>query len=45
MILVVCLDDGNGMGFNRRRQSQDRLLRADRKHRKCKNYQSISEQR
>ena len=29
MILVVCLDDGNGMGFNRRRQSQDRLLRAD----------------
>lgn len=28
MILIVCLDDRNGMGFNHRRQSQDRLLRA-----------------
>lgn len=27
MILIVCLDDDNGMLFNRRRQSQDRLLR------------------
>lgn len=29
MIAAVCLDDNNGMLFNRRRQSQDRLLRAD----------------
>lgn len=29
MILILCLDDRNGMLFNRRRQSQDRLLRAD----------------
>lgn len=27
MILIVCLDDRNGMCFNHRRQSQDRLLR------------------
>lgn len=27
MILIVCLDDQNGMAFNRRRQSQDRVLR------------------
>ena len=29
MILVVCIDDRGGMLFNRRRQSQDRLLRED----------------
>lgn len=28
MILIVCVDNKNGMLFNRRRQSQDRLLRA-----------------
>lgn len=27
MIVVVCLDDRGGMLFNRRRQSQDRVLR------------------
>ena len=27
MIVMVCVDDNNGMMFNRRRQSQDRLLR------------------
>ena len=27
MIVIVCLDDNNGMMFNRRRQSQDRCLR------------------
>ena len=27
MNLIVCLDDKNGMMFNKRRQSQDRLLR------------------
>ncbi|MCD8224572.1 MAG: ribonuclease Z [Clostridiales bacterium] len=29
MIVVVCVDDKDGMMFNHRRQSQDRLLRAD----------------
>lgn len=29
MILVACLDERGGMSFNRRRQSQDRLLRED----------------
>lgn len=29
MIAVVCVDDRGGMAFNRRRQSMDRLLRAD----------------
>ena len=29
MHIVVCLDDNNGMMFNKRRQSQDKLLRAD----------------
>lgn len=29
MIIAVCIDDQGGMLFNRRRQSQDRLLRAD----------------
>ena len=29
MIAVVCIDDKGGMLFNRRRQSQDRLLRED----------------
>lgn len=29
MILIVCVDDHNGMMFNHRRQSQDRVLRAD----------------
>lgn len=29
MIIVVCIDDRGGMLFNRRRQSQDRLLRED----------------
>lgn len=29
MIAIVCIDDKNGMLFNHRRQSQDRLLRAD----------------
>jgi len=29
MIAVICIDDRGGMLFNRRRQSQDRLLRAD----------------
>ena len=29
MILIVCVDDHNGMMFNHRRQSQDRILRAD----------------
>lgn len=27
MILIVCLDNNNGMMFNNRRQSQDRILR------------------
>ena len=26
MILIVCIDDKNGMAFNHRRQSQDRVL-------------------
>ncbi len=26
MILIVCVDDGMGMAFNRRRQSRDRIL-------------------
>lgn len=26
MILIVCIDDDNGMGFNRRRQSSDRVI-------------------
>ena len=29
MIIAVCIDDKGGMLFNRRRQSQDRLLRED----------------
>ena len=29
MILIACIDDRGGMLFNRRRQSQDRLLRLD----------------
>ena len=29
MILIVCVDDHNGMMFNHRRQSQDRILRGD----------------
>ena len=29
MIAVVCVDDRGGMLFNRRRQSQDRLVRED----------------
>lgn len=29
MRIAVCVDDQNGMLFNRRRQSQDRLLRED----------------
>ena len=29
MILALCLDDKNGMAFNGRRQSMDRLLRAE----------------
>lgn len=29
MIVIVCIDDRGGMLFNHRRQSQDRLLRAD----------------
>ena len=29
MILAVCIDDRNGMLFNGRRQSQDRVLRED----------------
>lgn len=29
MIVLTCLDDRDGMMFNRRRQSQDRLLRED----------------
>ena len=29
MIAVVCVDDRGGMLFNRRRQSQDRVLRGD----------------
>ena len=28
MILIVCADDAGGLSFNRRRQSQDRVLRA-----------------
>ncbi|MEI3335975.1 MAG: ribonuclease Z [Clostridium sp.] len=28
MNIIVCLDDNNGMMFNKRRQSQDKLLRA-----------------
>jgi hypothetical protein len=28
MILIVCLDDKNGMAFNKRRQSKDSALRA-----------------
>lgn len=27
MVLIVCIDDGNGMAFAGRRQSQDRILR------------------
>ena len=27
MIVIVCVDDNNGMMFNKRRQSQDRVLR------------------
>ena len=27
MILLVCVDDAGGLSFNRRRQSQDRVLR------------------
>ncbi|MCD7980827.1 MAG: ribonuclease Z [Clostridiales bacterium] len=26
MILIICVDDGMGMAFNRRRQSRDRIL-------------------
>lgn len=29
MNIIICLDDNNGMMFNKRRQSQDRVLRAD----------------
>lgn len=29
MILIVCLDDKNGMMFNKRRQSKDASVRAD----------------
>lgn len=29
MKVIVCVDDGNGMLFNKRRQSQDRVLRDD----------------
>ena len=29
MNIIICLDDDNGMMFNKRRQSQDRILRAD----------------
>ena len=29
MIIIACIDDRGGMRFNRRRQSQDRLLRLD----------------
>lgn len=29
MILIVCLDDKNGMMFNKRRQSKDSAVRAD----------------
>lgn len=29
MHLIICIDDRNGMGFLGRRQSKDRLLRAD----------------
>lgn len=29
MIAIVCVDDKNGMMFNHRRQSQDRVLRKD----------------
>ena len=29
MIAAICIDDNRGMLFNRRRQSQDRLLRED----------------
>lgn len=29
MNIIICLDDDNGLMFNKRRQSQDRILRAD----------------
>ena len=29
MNIIICLDDKNGMMFNKRRQSQDKILRAD----------------
>lgn len=29
MRVIICVDDKNGMTFNRRRQSQDRILRQD----------------
>lgn len=29
MNIIVCLDDKNGMMFNKRRQSQDKILRAN----------------
>ena len=29
MNIIICLDEDNGMMFNKRRQSQDRILRAD----------------
>ena len=36
MILMVAVDDNNGMMFNKRRQSQDRVLR-DRIRKLCAN--------
>lgn len=32
MILILCVDDRGGLMFNRRRQSQDRLVRQDMLH-------------
>ena len=29
MNIIVCLDDKNGLMFNKRRQSQDKVLRAN----------------
>ena len=29
MYIIICLDDNNGLAFNHRRQSQDRIVAED----------------
>ena len=29
MYIIICLDDNNGLAFNHRRQSQDRIVEED----------------